>query len=86
MKKIKDKLQKGEPLTQQESLKLYEYIQKLETNGTWIKSDSWSRGVGMGEVYGYYYKCSECNRKVKNDYDKCNLKFCPNCGAKMMNS
>ena len=51
--------------------------------GKWIRDGSWSEGCGMGETYGYYYKCSECGAKFKNDYKKCSYNFCPHCGAIM---
>lgn len=46
--------------------------------GKWIKTTPWSYGSGMGEVYGYYQKCSNCGKEFM---DKSN--FCPNCGADM---
>ena len=46
--------------------------------GEWIKTTPWSYGGGMGEVYGYYQKCSNCGKEFM---DKSN--FCPNCGARM---
>ena len=46
--------------------------------GEWIKTTPWSYGAGMGEVYGYYQKCSNCGKEFM---DKSN--FCPNCGARM---
>lgn len=52
-------------------------------HGRWIKKDMWSVGVGMGESYGYYYKCSECGHRVQGDYNKCGYNFCPYCGADM---
>ena len=52
--------------------------------GKWIRGGFWSDGCGMGETYGYYYKCSECGAEVKNDYKKCGYNFCPNCGARMV--
>jgi hypothetical protein len=51
--------------------------------GMWIRGSYWSEGCGMGETYGYYYKCSECGEVVKNDYNKCSYNFCPNCKAIM---
>jgi DNA-directed RNA polymerase subunit RPC12/RpoP len=33
----------------------------------------------MGEIYGNYYKCSNCKKEVQDDYEKCSLKYCPNC-------
>lgn len=55
-----------------------------QRTGHWIKCDCWSEGVGMGEIYGYYYQCSECQKKVKDGYAKCDSKYCSNCGAKMI--
>ena len=52
-------------------------------NGNWIKGEMWSEGCGMGEYYGYFYKCSVCRKTVKGDYKKCGMKYCPNCGARM---
>ena len=49
----------------------------------WIKDEYWSEGYGMGEVYGYYYKCSDCGETVQGDYKECTDKYCRNCGAKM---
>ena len=49
----------------------------------WIKDEYWSEGTGMGEVYGYYYKCSDCGETVQGDYKECTDKYCRNCGAKM---
>lgn len=46
--------------------------------GEWRKTTPWSYGGGMGEVYGYYQKCSNCGKEFM---DKSN--FCPNCGAHM---
>lgn len=49
----------------------------------WIKDEYWSEGTGMGEIYGYYYKCSDCGETVQGDYKECTDKYCRNCGAKM---
>lgn len=51
--------------------------------GRWIKKRYWSEGVGMGESYGYWYACSECNHEVKRGYGGCSDRFCLNCGAAM---
>ena len=51
--------------------------------GEWIRDRYWSRGVGMGEDYGFFYKCSLCEYEVENGYTRCGFNFCPNCGAKM---
>lgn len=56
---------------------------KEQKVGTWIRGDFWSEGCGMGEIYGYYYKCSECGAEVKGDYKKCDYNFCHNCGTIM---
>ena len=52
-------------------------------HGRWIKKRYWSEGVGMGESYGYWYACSECNHEVKSGYGGCSDRFCNNCGADM---
>ena len=49
----------------------------------WIKEEYWSEGVDMGEVYGYYYRCSNCGDSVQGGYRECDDKYCRNCGAKM---
>lgn len=54
--------------------------------GKWIRGSFWNEGCGMGETYGYYYKCSECGAEVKNDYKNCSYNVCPRCGAKMEGS
>lgn len=51
--------------------------------GRWIGGGYWSEGCGMGETYGYYYKCSECGTEVKGGYIECGYNFCHKCGAKM---
>ena len=51
--------------------------------GKWIKGEPWSEGYGMGETYGYYYTCSKCGNLVQGDYNACDMKYCPNCGAEM---
>ena len=51
--------------------------------GEWIRDRYWSRGVGMGEDYGFFYKCSLCEYEVENGYTRCGFNFCPNCGADM---
>ena len=53
------------------------------SKGEWIRDRYWSRGVGMGEDYGFFYKCSLCEYEVENGYTKCGFNFCPNCGARM---
>ena len=49
--------------------------------GKWIKVGEWSRGFGMGEVYGWFYECSECSEQVKNGYGGCSYNYCPYCGS-----
>lgn len=49
--------------------------------GHWIKGKMWSEGIGMGETYGFYYSCSECNNSVQGGYDECGKNFCEKCGA-----
>ena len=48
----------------------------------WIREDYWSEGVGMGESYGYYYKCPKCGNLVRGGYNECGKKYCDKCGAK----
>ena len=51
--------------------------------GKWIRDRYWSRGAGMGEEYGFFYKCSLCEYEVENGYTRCDFNFCPYCGAGM---
>ena len=51
--------------------------------GEWIRDRYWSRGAGMGEEYGFFYKCSLCEYEVESGYARCGFNFCPNCGARM---
>lgn len=51
--------------------------------GKWIRDRYWSRGIGMGEEYGFFYKCSLCEYEVENGYTRCGFNFCPYCGARM---
>lgn len=51
--------------------------------GKWIGDEYWSEGCGMGEDYGYYYKCSLCGNQVKGGYTSCGDKYCSKCGAEM---
>ena len=51
--------------------------------GKWIRNRYWSRGVGMGEEYGFFYKCSLCEYEVEDGYTRCNFNYCPHCGARM---
>ncbi len=52
--------------------------------GRWIKDKPWSEGAGMGESYGYYWKCDQCNHIVKGDWAECGDNFCSECGADMI--
>lgn len=49
--------------------------------GAWIRGEYWSEGIGMGEEYGHYYRCSKCRNRIKGDYDECTEKYCPKCGS-----
>lgn len=51
--------------------------------GKWIRGKSWSEGAGMGESYGHYWKCNQCNNIVKGDWSQCGDNFCSECGADM---
>lgn len=51
--------------------------------GEWIRDRYWSRGVGMGEEYGFFYKCSLCEYEIESGYTRCGFNFCPYCGADM---
>lgn len=51
--------------------------------GEWIRNRYWSRGVGMGEEYGFFYKCSMCEYEVESGYTRCGFNYCPYCGARM---
>lgn len=71
---------------------IYKYVDALydlpsvtpkREQGEWIKGEPWSEGYGMGETYGYYYTCSKCGNLVQGDYNACDMKYCPNCGAGM---
>ena len=48
----------------------------------WIQEEYWSEGIGMGESYGHYYKCSACGKRVKL-YDLYLDDYCRKCGAEM---
>lgn len=50
--------------------------------GKWIRKESWSRGVGMGEVYGWYFECSACGCLSEGSVNDAG-NFCPNCGCRM---
>lgn len=49
--------------------------------GKWIEDGYWSEGVGMGESYGDYFKCSVCEERVRSGYKHCYMNFCPYCGS-----
>lgn len=56
---------------------------KVTLHAHWIKEDYWSEGYGTSEIFGYYYRCSNCGKTVRGGYGKCEDKFCRGCGAKM---
>ena len=56
-------------------------IEPERKKGYWIKGKMWSEGIGMGETYGFYYTCSECNSSVQGGYNVCGKNFCEKCGA-----
>ena len=58
-------------------------VQPQPKKGTWIAGIYWSEGVGMGEDYGFYYKCSNCGNEIKGGYYGCDENFCSKCGADM---
>ena len=58
-------------------------VQPEHKVGKWIRDKSWSEGAGMGESYGHYWKCNQCNNIVKGDWSQCGDNFCSNCGADM---
>lgn len=63
-----------------------EEIKRLKADrpqGKWIRDRYWSRGVGMGEEYGFFYKCSMCEYEVESGYTRCGFNYCPYCGADM---
>lgn len=76
------------PLSEEEVKAYNEMLEKKTINterilhAHWIKEDYWSEGYGMGEVYGYYYRCSNCGKVVRG-FTKCEDKYCRECGAKM---
>lgn len=61
----------------------YERGKADRPQGEWIRDRYWSRGVGMGEEYGFFYKCSMCEHEVEGGYTRCGFNFCPYCGADM---
>lgn len=76
--------------TQHQTSKMKNVICKIKTmpsedrsQGKWIRDRYWSRGTGMGEEYGFFYKCSLCEYEVENGYTRCGFNFCPYCGADM---
>ena len=58
-------------------------VQPERKVGKWIRGKSWSEGAGMGESYGHYWKCNQCNNIVKGDWSQCGDNFCSECGADM---
>ena len=58
-------------------------VQPEHKVGKWIRDKSWSEGAGMGESYGHYWKCNQCNNIVKGDWSQCGDNFCSECGADM---
>lgn len=58
-------------------------VEHERKTGKWIRGKYWNVGIGMGEQYGYFYKCSECGKEVKGGYTECTDRFCKSCGAKM---
>lgn len=58
-------------------------VRKRPAISAWIKQNMWSEGFGMGESYGYWYKCGECGKQVQGGYAECGYNFCPRCGADM---
>lgn len=79
----------GERVCNEEEYWDSEYKESTQTKkqikkfGHWEKGKYWSEGCGMGESYGYYYKCSECGKVVRGGYDVCGRNFCSGCGAEM---
>lgn len=55
-----------------------EYVEQLPTiepkRGMWLPRNS---------GFLYWVRCSVCDEKYYGYSDKCNFKYCPNCGAKM---
>ena len=52
----------------------------------WIIDGMWEEGVGNAQDYGFYFRCSSCDDRIKGSYKVCNDKYCRNCGAKMTNA
>ena len=67
----------------QMKLEILPSVQPERKVGKWIRDKSWSEGAGMGESYGHYWKCNQCNNIVKGDWSQCGDNFCSNCGADM---
>ena len=61
----------------------YERGKADRPQGEWIRDRYWSRGVGMGEEYGFFYKCSMCEHEVEGGYTRCGFNYCPYCGTDM---
>ena len=76
-------MRNGRKSTSKRSVKRVKKKKSKNIKAKWIKGAYWSEGCGMGEVYGNYYKCSNCKEEVQDDYEKCSLKYCPYCGARM---
>ena len=53
-----------------------------QKKGKWLIDGYWSEVFGMGTSYGYYFKCSECGKRIRGGYF-CEDNFCPRCGADM---
>ena len=64
-------------LDKKECLKVIKAV-PARHEGEWIKTTPWSYDGSIGDVYGYYQKCSNCGKEFM---DKSN--YCPNCGARM---
>ena len=67
----------------QMKLEILPPVQSERKVGKWIRGKSWSEGAGMGESYGHYWKCNQCNNIVKGDWSQCGDNFCSECGADM---
>jgi len=93
LKEHAQKLLVGESINTYFGINLYKMFEEIIDNtptvepersqGEWQETDVlWEDncGGGMGYDYGYYFKCSACDKKV---IDKTN--FCPECGATMQN-
>lgn len=53
----------------------------VEEEAEWISCGVWSRGIGMGEVYGDKVRCSSCMTEFHFYH-----KYCPECGRRMKNA